>query len=259
MNASVILPITMPDGSQYNAELSLSAVVVSLSPAAPIIPNTAQSSGIMDSKEPWKQEKDAGVNGKTSKITAASNLYDKINSYRIFSAAGTGKPGMRWSNSFVHNSAPTYFCYRGLIKFPDGVANLQQLELDMNQMMADGRNCYLCTQFDSLSGTVQYTTTSNGACHWNNSNIKHDMKNWPADQWIDFAIYTQRDDAGVVTYIGIRFNGKYYPFDPTCKGLSAIKENWTAGVIIPNFQVNLANPKQSDIVVYGKNLEYLYW
>lgn len=222
-----------------------------------LIPSTAKSSGILDNYPSWKAEKDAGTPG-TVLPADTFNKYIDANNGRQFYAKQTGKAGMRWSTSFVKGQqAATNFVYDLYVKIVDPT-QLGQLELDMNQMMSDGRNCFLCIQANFIAGVWDYTTTPNNSCHWTHSNIKINKADWLPNTWKHIRLKTSRDDAGVVTYEGVELDGVYTLFDPTCKGVSAFKQNWTPGVLINNYQTNGANAS-GILDTCAKQIQVFYW
>jgi hypothetical protein len=219
-----------------------------------VIPSDAKTSGILDNAPKWKAEKDAGTPGS---VSSTFNKFISTEMGRQFNAVQTGKAGMRWSNPFAEDPVPTNFVYDLTVQSPDW-GQMGQLELDMNQMMESGQNCFLCLQVNFVNGCWDYTTVSGGGTHWTHSTMKVNRKDWPANTWKHLRLKTSRDAVGVVTYEGVEIDGVYTLFDPSCKGPSASRQNWTPGVLINNYQTNGANASGT-MNSYAKQMQILYW
>lgn len=262
---NTVIPVTIaivtPDGQSFeaNVEVSLSidssVLLKSLVSAAPVIPPSSKSSGILDNSSLWKAEKDGGTPGT---VTSNAMKFLGPDLGRAFTAVQSGKAGFRWSNHFTNNASPMNFCYDLEVEFADPT-QIGQLELDMNQVLADGRNCFLCVQFDTNSGTIQYTTTPNNKCHWNSSKLTHNLKSWPPNTSKHIRIFTHRDAAGMVYYDGIEIDEVYQPFGlPPVQSAFVPSPPWPVGTMLINFQTNGANAKGT-MQSIAKNIEVFYW
>jgi hypothetical protein len=247
-----------PDGKFLISTTTSITPVIPNPPPGPklVVPANAKTSGILDNFATWKQEKDGGTGG----VVNPGDMFNKYISPsqgRQFQAKQTGKAGVRWSTHFVNDPAPTNFVYDLYVLFPD-VTQQGQLELDMNHMLPNGMNCFLCTQANHNDGSWDYTTTPNGACHWNKSNIKTDPTKWTPNEWHHIRIWTSHDANGVVTYHGVEFDEVYQEFDSSCKGLSAFKEGWTPNALINNYQTNGATAAGT-MNSFAKQMQVWYW
>lgn len=222
---------------------------VIIAPPPPVnpagIPAGAISSGILDSNAvvngskawPWKFNHDAGTPGTTTDAVMTYPFAGAGSSTTAFNAKATqtGLAGEIWHLSFASNDfASTHFVYDAYVSIddPTQVANV---EMDMNQVLANGLTVILATQCSKYSGTWEWTTTTGGT-HWNKGNIPCDPSKWTPKQFHHIQIATERDASGVVTYDWVNMDGVLSNF-VNAKGLSAEQLNW-AKVELLNFQLD---------------------
>src|SRR6202021_4258236 len=62
-------------------------------------------------------------------------------------------------------------------------SQVQNLELDLNQVMSNGKTVIYGTQCSSISKTWEYATISGSSAHWKSSNIGCNPLNWSAKTW----------------------------------------------------------------------------
>jgi len=199
---------------------------------APPIPSSAKSV-TLDASNNWQGEHDSVTGGSAS----GSTKYLGTGNGRLFDlTAFTNNAGFRWHNMFVKDTTPRNFYYALGVEF-DHPNLIGCLELDVTHVYAANSVCYLCTQATSWNNCWEYTTTPQGKCHWNKSNIAVHPQNWPANTKQTIAIYTKQDSKGFVTYQGISFNGVYTAFGSNCAGFSMLQQNWTVGDLLVNFQI----------------------
>jgi hypothetical protein len=115
-------------------------------------------------------------------------------------------------------------------------SEITNLEMDMNQVLSNGKTVIFGTQCASGSGTFEYTKV-NGGTHWYPSNIPCNPKTWTANAWHHIQIASHRDGSGVVTYDWVNINGTYTDFQ-NATGNSAEPLGWELGILLLNFQVD---------------------
>lgn len=251
-----------PDGKyqvQTKTVVTTTTITTPLGPKAPEIPTNAALYVAIEAATNWKGEKDAATAGGANVGATGTTAYSAADNQRIFNFVNTVKgAGWRWSNSFAKPTTfLTNFCY-DLQVMCTAWSQIMNLELDMNQVMEDGRTCLLCIQSASGTKTWEYTTTPSGSSHWNASNIPTNLKLWPANTWKRLRLFTHRDSAGVVYYDGIEEDGVYSQFS-NASGISALSLGWKPkGLLLLNFQVEGANPAGS-VSLYVKNLTVSNW
>jgi hypothetical protein len=219
------------------------------------IPTNAVSSGYLDGKA-WAFEKDEAVGGGargSSVFPATTPLYDEAREfYMTYSQRG----GVRWHISFANDTKATHFVYDTYVYIvdPTQVANL---ELDMNQVMSDGRTVIFGTQCSIYSKTWEYTLVAHGT-QWHPSNIPCNPQSWAAKTWHHVQIASHRDDKGNVSYDWVNLDGVHSEFvNATVNSAEAL--GWQKGDLLINFQLDGANKDGGTITAYAHNVTVLRW
>ncbi|HTF70862.1 MAG TPA: hypothetical protein VK638_50145 [Edaphobacter sp.] len=225
------------------------------SPGSGDIPTNAVSSGYLDGKV-WAFEKDEAVSGGargSSVFPATTPLYDEAREfYMTYSQRGA----VRWHISFANDTKATHFVYDTYVYIvdPTQVANL---ELDMNQVMSDGRTVIFGTQCSVYSKTWEYTLVAYGT-QWHPSNIPCNPQNWAAKTWHHVQIASHRDDKGNVTYDWVNLDGVHSEFvNATVNSAEAL--GWQKGTLLINFQLDGASKDGGTITAYAHNVTVLRW
>jgi hypothetical protein len=219
------------------------------------IPSNAISSEILDGKS-WLYERDLAVSGDARGSTvypATTPLYDDAREfYMTYSSRG----GERWHLAFAKDTESTHFVYDTYIFIvdPTQVANI---ELDMNQVMSNGKTVIFGTQCSTYSKTWEYTVNTGGS-HWVPSNIACNPRTWTANTWHHVQIASHRDSNGYVTYDWVNVDGTHNVFI-NAKGDSARSLGWGKGTLLINFQLDGANKDGGTIQAYAHELTVLRW
>ena len=127
------------------------------------IPSSAIVTASLDSK-PWTWEKDSGTPGSAHGSTVYPSTISYYDNARKFYTSYSARAGYRWHYSFAKSTTATHFVYDTYVYLadPSQVANL---ELDMNQVMSNGKTVIFGAQCSSYSETWEYTLSS-GSAHW---------------------------------------------------------------------------------------------
>jgi hypothetical protein len=219
------------------------------------IPSYAVSSLNLDGKY-WAYEQDAGVPGSARGSTAypaTTPLYDDARKfYMTYSKHG----GVRWHVSFAKDAAATHFIYDTYVYLVDP-AQVANLELDMNQVMSNGKTVIFGTQCSSYTKTWEYTYVSGGA-HWKSSNVPCNPKNWAAKTWHHVQIASHRNSSGYVTYDWVNVDGAHHAFS-NATVYSGEYLGWAHGDLLINFQMDGANYTSGSITAYIHKMTVFRW
>ena len=112
--------------------------------------------------------------------------------------------GERFHLVFGNDTAATYFVYDTYVYLVNPT-QVQNLELDMDQVTANGETIIFGTQCSSVSGTWEYTYVSSGHAHWKPSNIPCNPQNWKPNKWHHIQIQSHRV-GDVVTYDWVKLD-----------------------------------------------------
>jgi hypothetical protein len=225
-------------------------------PVSGLIPSDAVASANLDSATRWAGEQDAGMPGSARGSTVYPATTPSNDDAREFYMTYSSRGGVRWHISFARDESATHFVYDTYVYLtdPSQVANI---ELDMNQVISDGRTVIFGTQCSSYSRTWEYTIVSGGT-HWKSSNIACNPKNWAANTWHHIQIASHRDNGGVVTYDWVNFDGTHSDFK-NATGDSAEALGWAKGDLLINFQLDGADKSSGSMTAYVHKLTVLRW
>lgn len=277
--ATVVTPqqgnliVTWPDGAGGTYGVNVPASQWTHTPAPPPpppptptgvpIPSNATTSGALEGAANWKWNHDAGTPGNT---TNGATVYPAPAGSPAVAVAGTtaraysfnytGKAGEIYHLSFASNTTATHFVYDTYVWFPD-VSQLQNVEMDMNQVVANGKTVIFGTQCASGSGTWEYTTMVNGGSHWSKSNIPCNPQKWTAKAWHHIQIATERNaDGSTATYDAVCVDGACSNFIGAT-GPNGLALGW-ASVLLLNFQLD-GTLATGAISAYTDKLQIYYW
>jgi hypothetical protein len=221
------------------------------------IPSNAVSSGDLDSVSTWKGAHDGGTPGSsegTSSYPAKTPLYDDA---RKFSMTYKDQAGERWSTRITKDAKSTHFALDLYVYFPTP-SEVKNLEMDINQVTAEGQTIILSTQCSGEIGYWEYGDTVGAHDHWKSTKIKCNPATWAANVWHHIQIGEHRDPDGFVTHDWVMLDGVYNAFeDATFE--SAHFDNWEAGDVNTQFQIEGANKGSGTVTAYIHKLTVYRW
>ncbi len=221
------------------------------------IPYSAKYTSDLERAGNWYGTHDGGTGGSSrgsSVYPASTPLYDDA---REFYMTYANHGGEIYHLTFGRNAAATHFVYDTYVYLADPT-QVQNLEMDMNQVMPDGKTVILGTQCSSISRTWEYTTTSGRSAHWHSSNLGCNPLTWKAKTWHHVQIASHRSSTGVATYDWVTLDGvKGYFRNAT--GPAALSLGWGAGDLLLNFQIDGASKGSGSITAYIHKMTIAYW
>lgn len=208
----------------------------------------------------WVWRHDPGTPGDaegSSEIVTSPSLHRNS---RKYSFRFTNSGGEIYHISFGRDPAATHFVYNAdiLLADPSSIANI---EMDMNQVIANGDTVIYGFQCDGYSGTWDYVTrlepTTPRTVHWDHSNVScPDPKTWSPNTWHNIQVSYHRNDAGTVTYDSIVFDGKQSDL-VGATGNSSYPLGWGA-TLLTNFQID-GHGDNGSVTAYVDNLTISRW
>jgi hypothetical protein len=166
------------------------------------------------------------------------------------------KGGQRYHLTFGRDANATHFVYEANVYLVDPT-EIDQVEMDMNQVMSDGRTVIFGAQCAANSKSWEYTYVNKSGTHWHPSNIHCNPHDWGTKKWHRIQIASHRDDAGNVTFDWINFDGAYADFEGAT-AFSAESLRWTPGELLLNFQID-GSRKKGVMDAYLNNLAVYRW
>ena len=176
---------------------------------------------------------------------------------RSFSNKYTNGAGVRFSCIYEPSgdTASTHFIYAGYL-WIDDPSQIAQMELDNNQVTADGKTYIFGCQANANDNSWDITRMTPNS-NWVPSGQSTNPQKWPAKQWMRFEVMSHRDNAGNVTYDQIYFNGVTMPVGKTLP--SAQKLGWDVGRLLTNWQLGGVSGKSGLILTYGSGIQVAKW
>lgn len=220
------------------------------------IPSYATASAILDGKN-WTGEHDAGTPGSSRGSTVYPATTPSYDNARKFYMTYSSHGGERWHLTFAKSAAATHFVYDTYIYIVDP-AQVANIELDMNQVMSNGKTVIFGTQCSSYANRWQFTVESNGSSHWKSSNVYCNPKTWAAKTWHHIQIASHRNSSGDVTYDWVNVDGRHSAFSGAY-GYSAKALGWVPGDLLINFQLDGAYSGSGSITAYIHRLIVFHW
>ena len=199
------------------------------------IPSNATSSGDLVSAGRWEWNHDKGTPGTSTGYSSYPMGNPSIDGKaREFSISYWHYGGEIYHLTFGNDRYATHFFYDTWIYLanPDQVQNL---ELDMNQVMSNGKTVIFGTQCSSISKTWDYAYQTKNHPHWHRSNIPCNPRTWAAHKWHHIQIAMHRNSSGVVTHDWVAFDGVTHHFQ-NATASSALSLHWSEGLLIVNVQ-----------------------
>lgn len=147
--------------------------------------------------------------------------------------------GMRWWTSFGADTGAHNFLYDVRVYLDSTSSDIANIEMDMNQVIANGQTIIYGFQCDGYSNTWDYTTNagspSNPVDQWLHTSIPCNPRNWAKNVWHHIQVAYSRDNYGNVTYHYVTFDGVQKNINETVP--SAFALGWSS-VLLTNFQID---------------------
>lgn len=236
-----------------------SLLLLAMPALAQKIPPSAITTGDVDGSSSWLWNHDNGTPGTstgTSTLVSSPSLDGQA---RAFSVAYSDYGGENYHLVFGQDPNATHFVYDTYVWIadPTQVANL---ELDVNQVLANGETVIFGTQCSRYSGTWEYTYVANAQPHWHTSDVPCDPTQWAANTWHHIQIATHRDTADVVTHDWVSLDGNRSRFSKSAVGASGLFLGWTPpGVLLLNFQLDGSSANSGAMQGYFDELQIYRW
>jgi hypothetical protein len=221
------------------------------------IPSNAVPSADLDTSNNWLGEHDAGTPGSSRGSTlfpATTPLYDDA---REFYMTYSGRGGERWHNSFGNDASATHFVMDTYV-YVTNPSQLANLELDLNQVMSDGRTVIFGTQCSTYSHSWEWTYYGSGGPHWHSSNISCDPRGWSANTWHHIQVGFHRDGNGYATHDWVNFDGNHSTFSGA-SGSAAKALGWAKGSLLMNVQLDGWNTGSGSVTAYFHKTTFYRW
>jgi hypothetical protein len=232
----------------------------------PTMPANVASATNLQGMNSWVGEHDAATSGSsagtTSLLTGAAPLSGQVRTF-TFQYANDG--GHRFHVSFPPNATATHFVYDTYLMINKNCGsglcgNLVNIEMDMNQVLANRDVVIYGVQCDGWTGTWDYTVNEGSPTKhlstWRHTNVSCDPAKWTKDTWHHVQLAYSRDDSGTVTYESLSLDGVESTLDGAT-GPSLFALNW-GPVLLTNFQMDGQGAKGAQTMEMANTTVYAW-
>ena len=204
------------------------------------IPSDAETVSNIEALSGWKKSHDDGGPGSSTGSTSMVSSPSHSGNSRKFSTEYSNGGDERYTVAFADDVDSKNFFYDGWVYFTSSGKDIGNLELDINQTMANGKTVLIGVQCDGYSGEWAYTVNRGSAHHpkphWESKGgTSCNPRNWSRDTWHHVQASISRDDSGYITYHSVWLDGAESKLDATVFGAADL--GW-GNVITTQFQVD---------------------
>ncbi|MGB9029072.1 MAG: hypothetical protein WCC27_03045 [Acidobacteriaceae bacterium] len=187
----------------------------------------------------WIGVSDSSASGSSSGRTGIVGWPSLLGSTRQFTTNFKNSGDERYYANFGDDMASTNFFYDAYIYLNNTSSKIGVLEMDLNQVMANGQTVIMGFQCDGWTSTWDYTenagTPTKPVDAWVHSNRYCNPRTWSTYVWHHVQISYSRNSSGQVTYNAVWLDNLEMPINATVP--SAFALGW-APVLNTNFQVD---------------------
>ncbi|HLY42148.1 MAG TPA: hypothetical protein VKR52_13120 [Terracidiphilus sp.] len=229
-------------------------------PATSAVPSNAYVSRAIQTLSNWQAATDLATGGGGSwglmQLVSAPSLSGTA---REFQTTFSNSSGERYDVSFGADITATNFLYDGWVYFAGSLNTVANLEMDMNQVTANGQTVIFGVQCDGYSGTWDYTVNAGSPWapkdQWWHTAAHCNPREWGTNSWHHIQILYSRDNSGNVTYHSIWLDNIENPVNATVPSSFALGWGTT---LLTNFQVDGIGASGTN-TVYLDNLTISRW
>ena len=226
----------------------------------PAVPSTATATNLIQSLSTWIAAHDSGTHGTSTGSTGVVANPSWTGAARRFVTSYTDYGGERYTVSLPGNASATHFVFDAMLYLANPSTDVSNLEMDVNQVTANGDTVIYGFQCDNWSHTWDYTenagTPAKRVDHWLHSNQACYLQKWATNTWHHVQICYSRDDFGNVTYGSVWLDGVEQDLNVTVP--SAFSLGWDAN-LSSNLQIGGANSTSGSSTIYLDHLTIYSW
>lgn len=227
------------DGTACDVDLTVNVTAPAPASSSALVPTNATTVTNIQNMGGWEAVHDQNSGGNSDGAMSVVSSPSLSGNAREFDTSFSGSGGEMYTELFDSDVDATNFFYDTWIYLTDSAAGVTNLEMDMNQVLADGRTVIFGFQCDGYAGKWDYTVNKgspeNPNDQWVSSDAYCDARTWGRNQWHHVQVSYSRDDSGNVIYHSVYLDGLESKLDVTVP--SAFTLGW-APALQTNFQVD---------------------
>ena len=209
-------------------------------PATSAVPSIARVSRSIQAMSNWEAANDTATGGGSStglmELVGAPSL---SGSARRFVTSFSNAAGERYDVSFGADIAAENFLYDGWVYIAGSSSMIANLEMDMNQVTANGQTVIYGIQCDGYSSTWDYTANTGSPSKpvdkWFHTTAHCNPREWGTNSWHHVQLLYSRNLLGQVIYKSIWLDNIESPLNVTVPSTFAL--GW-GSTLLTNFQVD---------------------
>ncbi|MGD0913835.1 MAG: hypothetical protein ABR928_18210, partial [Terracidiphilus sp.] len=191
--------------------------------ASAVVPDDALTVSDIQALGGWQKEHDSGGSGSSSGSTSIVSSPSLYGSTRAFQTTFSNSGDERYSADFADDVNAENFFYDGWVYLTDSASEIGNLEMDVNQVMANGKTLLVGVQCDGYRGTWDYTVNTGSASdvkpQWvSKSGTRCNPRNWTRHAWHHVQYCYSRDDSVTIAYKSIWLDGTEVSINKTAFG-----------------------------------------
>jgi hypothetical protein len=252
---AVSTTFTVGGGSTSSGSSSGSST--SSTSAAYSLPSYAVPSAALEAVGGWSSEHDGGTPGSSHGSMVYPTSISSYDYARKFYMTYYDHGGERWHVGFGNNASSANFVLDTYVYIVNP-SQVQNLEMDLNQVMSDGKTVIFGTQCSSISKTWEYVIVYSGHPHWKPSNVGCNPLTWKANTWHHVQIGFHRNSYGVVTHDWVNLDGVHHVFSGTTYN-AALSLGWAKGSLTTNFQIDGEYGGSGSVTAYVHKMTFYHW
>jgi hypothetical protein len=247
-------------GASCVSDIPLTVKAGATSSGGPSIPVSAVITKALQDLTTWTAEHDAGTSGSSSGSMSLVSSPAMSGQARQFATTYSNYGGERYNIKFGKDQASTNFVFDAELYIAGSASGISNLELDLNQVMANGQTVIFGFQCDGWSHTWDYAvntgTPTSPTAHWMHSTQACNLQQWATNTWHHVQIEYSRDNSGNVTYKAVWLDGAEQDLNVTA--LSAFALGWGPSVNI-NVQLDGYTSTSGSSTIYVDNMALYSW
>lgn len=228
--------------------------------ASVAVPNDAHTVSNIQALSGWQKGHDSGGSGSSSGLTSIVTSPSLYGNTRAFQTTFSNSGDERYSVDFADDVNAENFFYDAWVYLTNSGDQIGNLEMDVNQVMADGKTLLVGVQCDGYSGQWAYTVNTGSSSdvkpQWvSKSGTSCNPRNWSRHTWHHVQFSFSRDDSGTITYQDVWFDGTKSSLNERAYGAADL--GW-GPTINTQFQVD-GYGSSGVVTVYLDNLTISRW
>lgn len=226
----------------------------------PVVPANAVAVTGIQQLPNWKADFDSNSGSGNS-----NGVFGLVSSPSLSGAAlqlqttFTNNGGERYHVTFGADPVATHFLYDAWLYVVSPLDSIANIEMDLNQVLANGQTVIYGFQCDGYSGTWDFSqnagTPQAPQANWVHTSVACNPRSWTPDSWHHVQVMYSHDDIGNVTYQSVWMDGTRQDINQTVPSSFAL--GW-GPALLTNFQVDGRGSAGSS-TIYLDNLTVSRW